>query len=173
MCDPITGLAVASFAINVGSQIAGASAQNKAAQANKEAAEAAFRTTFNDINALQTSVRERETVSVFELERQGRAAEAIAVVSAGESGVSGQSVKAVIADVKAKFGEAAARTERNADFEVAQLEKEKVSGRQVMQQRIASVPGASPLATGLGVLGAGLDSALLIRRTKTTPTGGN
>lgn len=156
MCDIVTGLAVASFVVGAGSAIAGHNAQAEAAEANREAALRAMQAAWTDINLLETEVQERTAVSVYQATRQARAARSLAEVSAGEAGVGGNSAEAVLADIEGDLGEYAARAQRQGEREVAQLQREKVSGRVVAQQRIAQVPEPNAFATGLRIAGSAL-----------------
>lgn len=155
MCDPVSIIASASLAFSVGSQIAGHQAGKKAAAANKAAAVRAFREANKDISLLQQQEKEAHAVNVFDIERQARSAQAVATISAGEAGVTGTSFRELIADIDRERGEALDRSQQNLDDRMAMLEREKISGRTIMQQRIASVPSPS----GFGVV-AGIGSAL-------------
>lgn len=151
MCDPVSIIAGASLAFSVGSQIAGASAQNKASAANRAAALRAFREANRDIALLQSQEKEAHAVTVFDIERTAKRAQAVAAVSAGEAHVTGTSVREMIQDLEREGAEAITREEANLEARMAGLEREKISGRTVMQQRIASVPRASTFGTILGI----------------------
>lgn len=151
MCDPVSIIAGASLAFSVGSQVAGASAQNKASKANAAAARRAFREANRDIALLQSQEKGAHAINVFDMERQARAAAALAEVSAGEASVTGTSVRELIQDIDRERAEAESRATRNLADRMAGLEREKISGRTVMQERIASVPGANTFGTIIGI----------------------
>lgn len=163
MCEPTAIIAGAGLAFSVGSQIAGHNAQEKASAANRAAALRAFREANKDIALLQQQEKEAEAVNVFDIERQARSAQAVATVSAGEAGVTGQSVRDILNDIDRERGEALDRSQQNLDDRMAMLEREKISGRTIMQQRIASVPrpNAAGLWLGIGASALGFGQTFL------------
>jgi hypothetical protein len=154
MCEPTAIIAGAGLAFKAGSAIAGHKAQNKAAEANEAAALRAYHQNRQDLAILQQQEKQAHAVNVFDVERSARAAQAAAAVSAGEAGVTGQSVADILNDLDRQHAEAAIRTERNLDDRLAMLEREKLAGKAVMRDRIASVPRASTFGTVVGVGGA-------------------
>lgn len=151
MCDPLSAIAAGAFALNAGSAVAGHAAQNKAAKKNEEAAREAWSQSIKDINLLETEVRSAASQNIFQAERQARAARALARVSAGEAGVEGMSVDALEGQFERDAAEFKVATLRQAERQVRQLEREKISGRQIMQNRIATVGPANPWLTGLQI----------------------
>ena len=162
MCDP-TAIAIGSLVIGVGSQVAGAAAQknaadkanaNNAAAAKLSAAEAS-----KDISLLELQQGKASTQTVFEMDRAARSTKALAQVSAGEAGVAGLSVEALMGDIDRKIGEARTIESRNLDMAIAQLQREKISGRTVAQERITAThkEGPSLAALGLGIAASGLE----------------
>lgn len=155
MCNPLA-LAAGALTLQVAGTVAGARAQNKAAERNETAALLAEREASKDISLLQQQTVDQATKTIFETDRAARSTQALARVSAGEAGVSGISVEALLGDLDRKVGEFRIGTSRNLDAALAALQREKVSGRTVAQQRIANVQGASPFAVGLSLAGGGL-----------------
>lgn len=159
MCDPVTAIAAGSLVIGAGSAIAQHKAQAKASKANEAATLASMRESWTDIGIMQVQEGEAAAMTVFEADRQARGAKALAAVSAGEAGVSGASVEALLGDIDRKAGEFKTAEKRNLENTLIQLQREKVSQRTVAQGRIASVPRPNAFATGLTIAGLGLDFA--------------
>lgn len=150
MCDP-TALAIGSLVIGAGSSVASHKAQNDASKANEKEAKRAMREASKDISLQQVQQQDASARTIYEVDRQARSSKALARVSAGEAGVSGASVEALLGDIDRKMGEFKTAEARNLDLVIDQLQREKVSGRQVAQSRIAQVPKASPFTLGLQI----------------------
>jgi hypothetical protein len=151
--DPASLIGFGSLAFGGVSKLLGKSAQDKAAEANRRAAIRAFKERNKDIALLQSQEKRAAAVNVFDIERKARSAQAVAAVSAGEAGVTGTSVREVLNDLDRERGEAVSRTEANLEDRMAMLEREKISGRTTMRQRISSAPKASTFGTLLGIGG--------------------
>jgi hypothetical protein len=159
VCEPATIIAGASLAIEVGSSIAGASAQNKASKANKAAAEQAMRDTWKDISLREVQEQDSTSLTIMQADRQARSADAVARVSAGEAGVAGASVDALIGDISRQASDFKVTAERNLDATITQLQREKVGAKSAAQSRINAVPSANPFATSLQIVSAGVNFA--------------
>lgn len=155
MCS-VLAIAGAGLALQTASTVYSAKAQNKASERNETSALLAEREASKDISLLQQQTVDQATKTIFETDRQARSTQALARVSAGEAGVSGISVEALFGDLDRKLGEFRSGTARNLEAALASLQREKISGRTIAQQRIANVPGASPFAVGLSLAGPGL-----------------
>lgn len=155
MCDP-TAIALGSLVIGAIGTIGKAKAQDKAAADNKAAALDSFRNAQTDIDLQQTQQEAQTGRSIYETDRSARATTALARVSAGEAGVSGISVEALLGDIDRKAGEFRTTAKENLGMVVEQLQREKSSGRTVAQQRIASVQPANPFAVATTLAGQGL-----------------
>jgi len=166
VCDPASVLTVASVAIGIGGDIAKAGAQNKAAANNKAAALAAEHETLRDISLQEQQQQDAAGQTIMQTDRQARQADALASVSAGESGVAGASVDALISNLDADAARANEVTGRNLDMTIAQLQREKLGAAAEAQNRINSVQPANPFATILGIGGIGIDAANTIIRRK-------
>jgi hypothetical protein len=173
MCEP-TAIAIGSLAMNAGSAVAGAGAQNKQAKANKANALEALRLGTRDVNA---RLRE-ETAAASQQEQQvlaaGAAGLSTAQTSAVENGVGGQSVDALVAEVLRQQGAATDTIAANLDMLGDQAERQKQGLVAEANSRIAGTPPANPLATGLGVAGAGLSflNTLRLQRGPSEPKAG-
>lgn len=157
MCDPGTIIAGASLAIGTGSAIANAKAQDKASKANAENARQALMESWKDISLQEVQQQDATALTIMQADKQARKADALARVSAGEAGVAGASVDALLGDLSAEASAFKMTQEKNLDMTIAQLQREKISGRTVAQNRINAVPGSNPFATGLTIAGQGLD----------------
>jgi hypothetical protein len=155
MCEP-TALAIGSFALDAGSKIAGASAQNKAANANKAKALEALRLGNADISARSNEETAAARAQTQMSEQAAQAGIATATTSAAESGVAGQSVDALVGEVLRQQGVAADATAQNLEYQQAQAQRDRLSLVADANSQIASVPKANGLATAVGVAGAGL-----------------
>jgi hypothetical protein len=144
-------VALGSLAFGVGSSIFGKKAQDEAAEANRLAAIRAFKERNRDIALMQSQEKRAHAVNVFDIERKARSAQAMAAVSAGEAGITGQSVAAIAADIEREAGEAQIRSKQNLQDRMAMMEREKISGRSTMQSRIASVPRGSTFGMIAGI----------------------
>jgi hypothetical protein len=159
VCDPISIIEGASLAIEIGSSVAGASAQNKASKANKAAAQQAMQDTWKDISLREVQEQDATGQTIMQADRQARSADAVARVSAGEAGVAGASVDALVGDISAQASAFKMTQERNLDMTITQLQREKVGAKSAAQSRINAVPKANPFATGLQIASAGVNFA--------------
>lgn len=159
MCDPGTIIAGASLAIGVGSSIADASAKNKQAAANKASALAAMNEEWKGISLQETQQQDATGLTIMQADRQARSADAAARVSAGEAGVSGASVDAMLGDISAQASTFKQVQKQNLDMTIAQDQQQKRGAAVDAQNRINGVQPANPFATGLTIVGLGLDTA--------------
>lgn len=166
MCDPATLLLVTSTALAIGSDVAAHSAQSKASKANKAAANDALNADLNTIAARKSENGEATGLTIMEADRQSRSAKALASLSAGEAGVSGASVDAIVGDISARLGDFKSTEERNLEIQTQQLNREAVGANAISKSRIAAVPAPSVFATSLAIAGHGVDFANTIRLRK-------
>lgn len=105
MCEPTTILAIASVASTVASvsaQSQAASAQSAANQRQYENTMRARNANINQTNLMQQQEREAGSQKLEQNNMAARAAKSTATVSAGENGISGLSVDALISDLGTK-----------------------------------------------------------------------
>lgn len=118
--------AVAMFALNVASTVAGVEGQRQQAKAQnayndqqaKNAMEA-YRANLAQTNLMQSQEHAAATQKVNENNRAAEAAKAKALVSAGESGISGLSVDTLLADLsgeQARYNESVNQNYQNASM---------------------------------------------------------
>lgn len=174
MCEP-TALAIGSFALDAGGKIAGASAQNKAAAANKQNALLNLRLQNADLSEQvnqETAAARAQTQSIAQA---GQAAISTATTSAAESGVAGQSVDALVQEVLRQQGVATDATAQNLENTLDQAQRERQGLAAQAAGQIASIPKANPLATALGVAGAGIGffNTLRLQRGPQAPKAGS
>lgn len=148
MCDP-TVLAVTSFALNAGGIIADQMQGEKISRENREAALRAMREAWTDIGLIQGQEIENVAQAMTEADRVAAYSEAIAATGAVEGGVAGVSVEDLLREVDRQLYAFRTTSQRNLDRTLRQLDREKISGRTLAQQRIAQVPPPSFALTGL------------------------
>ena len=149
-------IAIGSLILGIGKEVLGAKAQNDASKANKAEAIRVSRETAQAISLQQIQQRQATSRTIYQTDRDARSAQALASVSAGEAGVEGLSVEALLGDLDRKRAEFTSTEGRNLDVALVELEREKKSGRSIAQGRIAAVPKANPFAVGIGIAGVGL-----------------
>ncbi len=97
----------------------------------------------------------------IDIEREARAAKATAIAAAGESGVSGLSVDALLAEFDGRAAEGKSRIDQNTDWTMTQLNNEMKGIRANAEDRINSVQRAAKPSffdAGLRIAGVGIDS---------------
>lgn len=163
MCEPtsaiLIGSAVAGTAIQLGSAVMNHNAQKNAADQNAIAAQAALKEDLKTLTVREGQEQQANASTILEIDRQARQTKAQAAVFAGESGVEGASVDALLDGFDNEAGRAVLGTQRNLKMAQAQLDRERAGARAGAQSRMNAVPGANPWATGLTIAGAGLAGA--------------
>lgn len=147
-------IAAASALLGAAGQVANASAQNKAAKANKEAANSAFTETNRALSLRLDQEAQANAQAVHELSRDTASVRGSLAANAGAAGVEGNTVAALDADLLARdfsnrdvLSRNFAMTEQN----IAQARRQAIAER---DSRINGVPSANPLATALGIGGS-------------------
>ena len=148
MCHP---------AIAIGAGVLGAiqshNAQADAFEANAQAAldaKAVEDSAANEDLALQDQAAAEEKIN---RSLEGQQKQATALVSAGESGVSGNSVDALLNELEAGVLRGNTMTSRNFAVEQLGTQRRLESNRRTAQSRINSVAKPSAVATGLQIAG--------------------
>ncbi|MBB2681892.1 UNVERIFIED_ORG: vacuolar-type H+-ATPase subunit H [Rhizobium esperanzae] len=164
MCDPVSmiGLAIgaAQQVVSFQAQSQAANEQNRlyadnAKRANQTARDQMFQTQ-------QRMLQEQEKAGAEKADnlRDAREAKATATVAAGEGGVSGLSVDALLAEFDGRAATANDRIDQNTDWTLAQLNNEMKGIRSNAEDRINSVQRAAKPSffdAGLRIVGEGLD----------------
>lgn len=161
MCEPtsiIIGMTVAGAAIKGIQAVADHVGQQQQHDDNEVAAKADLKTTYGDLLARAGQERAATAQSIMATDRQARQAQATAAVSAGESGVAGASVDALLQGIDRDRAQANLIGERNLDFTLGQIRREATGARAQALDRINSVPAPNPWLTGLRILGAGAEA---------------
>jgi hypothetical protein len=163
MCDIISmigfGLSAASTAAGFVEAQNQAAAQNAMVRQNQEAAQENLRREYAATQTRQIQEEDAAAVQKQDISREARAARATAMTSAGESGVTGLSVDALLADIYGKEATAKDRISMNTGFTTQQLTAEMDGLKAKAKDRINSMPWAnspSPFAAALKIGGAGL-----------------
>ena len=99
MCDPITALTVITTVASVSAQQQAADAQSQTNQRQYENTMRARAANLNQTNLMQQQEREAGSQQLEQNNMAARAARSTATVSAGESGISGLSVDALLSDL--------------------------------------------------------------------------
>lgn len=163
MCEPTTavliGTAVASTAVGVGSAVMNHNAQKQANQQNEAAAKEALKEDLKTLTQRQGQEEDAAASTILEIDRRARLTKAEAAVYAGESGVEGASVDALLNGFDNEAGRAVVGTQRNLSATKSQLERERVASRTGAQSRINAVPKPNPWSTGLTIAGTALGGA--------------
>jgi hypothetical protein len=163
-------MVVGGAVVKAGSAVADFIGQSKQSAATRRAALAAERQEIGQVNLRQSQEQQSARLSIMEADRQARAADAAARVSAGEAGVQGASVDAVLGDIARQDAEYRTQTNINLQNTLDQLDQQRKAIQTNAHNIIAQNPAPSGLGLGLNLFGAGLDAAgVLIRRNNPTP----
>lgn len=180
MCDPVSVAIGAGLAVEIGSKVVQHNAaRDQAKNIRGATAEAADRNEHQQISRLTTRETQEQDAagqSILAADRQARMADAEARVQAGEAGVAGASVDALLEDIQNRTSAFKVATNQNLTNNIDQLEAEKTGVRinTKNQKTMAAVnnPNPSGLALGLGIAGSVLDYGGLLIRRSPKPTGG-
>lgn len=157
MCAP-AALAVTTFALKAGGALLDAHAQNKAAQANIDAANANQATELNTLTLRGVQQTQSATDAEQDAARKTTANDATVSLGAAENGVSGNSVDALHHELQTQLGMYNDSVAENLRNDLLQLNQEKAGVVARTQARINASQPANPFATGLKLAGAALGS---------------
>ncbi|HWJ86588.1 MAG TPA: hypothetical protein VNS12_00780 [Pelagibacterium sp.] len=165
MCEPLMMVSLAIGAAQSVVQYAGeVQAYNEHEQCRLDNRRRAEEDTRQQYNANLTRVLQEQDAMGAEkaaVSRDARAARARATVAAGESGVSGLSVDALLRDFYGQEGAYTDRLDEQVEWTTRQLQYEQQGIRAAGEGKANAVPkGTKPsfFAAGLRIAGAGLDS---------------
>lgn len=147
-------------AVGYAGQVSAANEQNRmyaenAARANQNAKDQMFQTQQRMLQEQAAAANEK-----IDVQREARAAKATAFTAAGESGVSGLSVDALLSEFDGRAAEYEDRVDQNTEWTMNQLNNEMKGIRSNAEDRINSVQRAAKPSffdAGLRIAGAGLD----------------
>ena len=159
MCDPATGLAVAKAGVGFIQQNAEAKQQNARYEANRVNAINARDLKISQLNLRgqqeqEKNQQEQQALSVESLRQQARA-----IAAAGEAGVGGHSVDALLRDFEAQKLRGLTNLSTDSDNLSQQLNMEREGLDAEMMSRIGSVAQAEQPSLGMAVLGGAMDAA--------------
>lgn len=161
MCEPTTILAIASVASAVGgvyAQQQQADAQAATNQRQYENTMQAYKENVNQTNLMQQQERENALQAVEANGIKARAAESTAMVAAGENGINGLSVDALIGDINNKQGRYDSSVQTNFDRaeSAIQAQRNNVYANAASQINSLQTPAAPDyLGAGLKIATAG------------------
>lgn len=159
MCEPVSDtIAVASFvmeAAKTGMEVAG---QNKQHKAVVKEATAANTLEQNQISTREAQEKQAAQHDIGLANDQAMSSEALARLSAMEAGVKGASADAVVGNVEAGRSRYVTSVNENEELTNQQLEEQRLGADASMKARINGAPAADPLAAGLQILGAGVNT---------------
>lgn len=167
MCLPVV-MAAATFAISAASAVMGYQAQMQQAKnqtlaynINKDNARKAFESKQNDLTERQTQEIEAGAAEKFDVGLDAAKAKATARVAAGEAGISGLSVDALLRDFAGREARHNDRVDQQTEWTVAQLQQEKKGLGFQYKDRVNSMqPGQKPswADAGLRIASAAVNS---------------
>lgn len=168
MCSVAIALAVGQFAISAGSAVMGFQAQQAQYEAqqqhyknNREAANKAAVNTYASTQNRQLQEAKATSQEMQNLNTEAMRGRATATVAAGEAGVTGLSVDALIADYYGQQGRYERTLDNNYQMQADYLRGEMESNQATAEGRINSVDqGQKPsfADAAIRILGAGMDA---------------
>lgn len=156
MCEPVTAIQGVGLGLNFIQQSQGARAGRRAAAQATESAQAAALDRFTGISQRQRAAQASASADIQAIVRQSLQAQASAQVAAAESGASGNSVQALLADFQRQQAEAEGRIERNLQTEILTGDLE---GRAVSREtgaRLQNIAASTPQRPNIFQLGLNL-----------------
>ncbi|MDR7145555.1 hypothetical protein [Rhizobium sp. BE258] len=166
MCvDPISligfTISAASTAVGFVGESAAADEQNRMYQENAQRANQNARDQMFATQQRMLQEQEAGAAEKINTMKEARAAKATATVAAGESGVNGLSVEALLQEFDGRAASYNDRVDQNTDWTMNQLNAEMKGIRANAEDRINSVQRASKPSfwdAGLRIMGSGLDA---------------
>ena len=147
MCDPVTAIAAASSIMNY-------QAQQQMANAQRQAADYAYQNTRNQLirRAEEEAVASGEASADTVKEAMKKRAEVN--VQAGESGLAGISIAALLNEVSFEEGTILSRNQNTLENRLQALNDQELGARAARQQRYLNAPNPSIASVGLDIAGA-------------------
>lgn len=166
MCDVTTGLLIGGAAVNaglgIGSDVMGYDAQQDLARENARAAREAAELQQQQLSLQSRQKAQNASRSVFMADLEARQADAISRVSAGEQGVAGASVNAILSDINRQRLQARTDEEQNLESFGQQTYMERLGIEAQKRSRINAVGSPSGTALGIGIGGRVLGGATTV-----------
>lgn len=159
MCEPVSDtLLIASMAMSAAGTAEGYIADSKQHKAVVKDAKAANTVEQNQISTRESQEQTSARHDVGLANDQAMSSEAMARLSAMEAGVKGNSADAVVGNVEAGRSRYVTSVNENLDMTDQQLEEQRLGADASMKARINGAPAPDPLAAGLQILGAGVNT---------------
>jgi hypothetical protein len=133
--------------------------QSNASTENANNANEAAKNSLGLLGLRAQQERRAAAATVFQQDLEARRADAATRVAAGEAGVAGASVDALIADIERQRLAAEAGVKANTEATLDQLAQERKVVRTNRNAQISAVPQPSPWATGIRIGGQVLETA--------------
>lgn len=161
MCEPasimIAATTALSTALSIGGQVAQYSAQADQAAATRSNALAAYQQDTSAITDRASQEQQATAQRRLQNAREYAAAKATAVTSAGDAGVSGLSVNALLTDLAGQQQLRQGAVDTNLDMTLQQLQREQQGAAVTRQSRINSAQDPSLAGLLIGVAKTGVD----------------
>lgn len=168
MCGPVA-IPLATMIIGAGEAVAQNVAQSQASSANKKSATQAMYESWKELDIRAAQTQDAANMSIMAADKQSREREALSSVSAGQSGVAGASVDALLSTFSNDAAANRVNVQRNTQAQLDQIQEEKKGAQVQAQSRIDSEPPPSNFLTAMKIGAAGLD---YYHQTHLTPSGG-
>jgi hypothetical protein len=157
-------IAATAMAVGTGAQIYGqqqqyeaaaqrAQAQNQMYDQNRQNTYKALGIEYGDINTRQSQEQQKAVEDKEQRTRESRAQMARARVAAGEAGISGNSVRLGLRDISGAAARDRSTMDRNLNWTLGQLQRQKESRRTQSINRITSVPKGQAPSRGAALAG--------------------
>jgi hypothetical protein len=166
MCDPVTAIAGAGLVLGVGKAVVEHKAQNKASETNKQLALESLKLQDHELSVEEVQAKLAGQQQDVQADQEVQAAQGDISTSAASRGVGGASIDLLLNDAQAQGARFKTSVGTNTDAQVGALDRQKDAALDEAKARIAGVPKASLIETGLKIGGSVLDAATLkIART--------
>lgn len=170
MCDPTAIAATAMTVVSTGAQMYGQQQQYEAAVDQAEAQRNVFKQNrqntyralgreYGDINTRQSQEQQKAIEDKEERTREARSSMARARVAAGEAGIRGNSVSAGLRDISGAAARDRSTIDRNLNWTLGQLQRQKQSRQTQAVNRINSVPPGQAPSRGAAMAGVASTAA--------------
>lgn len=164
MCDPVSIASTAMTVVSTGAQMYGqqqqyemaaqrAEAQNKMYTQNRQNTYKALGREYGDINTRQSQEQQAATEEKEQRTREARSQMARARVAAGEAGITGNTVHLGLRDIGGSAARDRSTIDRNLNWTLGQLQRQKQSRQTAAVNRINSVSKGQPPSKGAALAG--------------------
>lgn len=166
MCDPVLGLAIASFALSAGTAAVGYIGQNQQAKAAGKVANLNYARERDLVGAQSRQIDQAQSEEAFDTAITRARAQGDIAASASVSGLAPNSIAAQVNQEAFGLGRNVTLSERNRNNQRLQLGTNLEGADLTRQSTIANNPKASAISLALGVGKAGVDAATSYKKMK-------